>query len=79
MLSGSFDGGFALRLQAKDLRTALGLQTLRGFEPVHIAACAALWEQAEATLETGSDNTAIYRFLASRYGLTTPAPAPPAA
>ncbi len=70
ILPESYDGGFALALQAKDLRTAAALQKLAGFEAAQLSSCAALWARAAAALGPGADNTEIHRFIDQ----TNPAP-----
>jgi len=66
LLPRSFKGGFALRLQAKDIATAHGLQDLAGVQAPQLALCHALWQDAAQALEPGADNTEIYRFLEQR-------------
>lgn len=63
ILPGRYDGGFALALQAKDLRIAAGLQELSGFRAAQLNACNALWAQADEVLGRGADNTEIHRYL----------------
>lgn len=60
-----FEGGFALRLQAKDLATADALQALSGVQAPQLSLCAELWQRAAAALAAQADNTEIYRFLES--------------
>ncbi|PLZ04374.1 NAD(P)-dependent oxidoreductase [Burkholderia sp. WAC0059] len=59
----TFAGGFALRLQAKDVTTASHLQALAGVRAPQLQLCKALWDEALVALEPGADNTEIYRFL----------------
>lgn len=66
ILSGDYSGGFALRLQAKDLATAARLQGLAGFDAPQLALCAGLWAEACEALPSGADNTEIHRFLMER-------------
>lgn len=61
----TFNAGFALRLQAKDLATAAGLQTLADVEAPQLTLCATLWKQAIETLDPRADNTEIIRYLES--------------
>lgn len=61
-----FAGGFALRLQAKDLATAAALQEAAGFEAPQLSLCAALWQRASAALPAHADNTCIYQYLADK-------------
>lgn len=70
ILNGAYSGGFALRLQAKDLRTAASLQGLTGREAPQLALCNALWGEAVAALPESADNTEIHRFLAARAAIT---------
>lgn len=63
IIPGTFDGGFALRLQAKDLATADALRSATGVRAPQLAHCAALWEEASHVLEADADNTRVYRFL----------------
>lgn len=66
MISGAFDAGFALRLQAKDLATAAGLQGLAQVEAPQLSLCASLWQDALQALPGARDNTEIYRYLQQR-------------
>lgn len=59
----TFNAGFAMRLQAKDLATAAGLQALADVDAPQLTLCAALWKQAIDTLDARADNTEIIRFL----------------
>ncbi|VDC30490.1 NAD(P)-dependent oxidoreductase [Pseudogemmobacter humi] len=68
ILPGSYNGGFALRLQAKDLATADGLQALSGFDAPQLTLCAGLWAEAVQQLPADADNTEIHRFLTARPG-----------
>lgn len=61
----TFNAGFAMRLQAKDLATAAGLQTLADVEAPQLALCAGLWKQATEVLDARADNTEIIRYLES--------------
>ena len=69
----TFNAGFALRLQAKDLATAAGLQTLTDVEAPQLTLCATLWKQAVAMLDARADNTEIIRYLESMQENTTAA------
>ena len=66
MLSRAFNGGFALRLQAKDLATARSLQQAMGLPAPQLELCERLWQQAAQSLEPGADNTEILRFVEGR-------------
>lgn len=70
LLPRHYAGGFALRLQAKDLALAAGLQSLAGFDAPQLSLCAGLWAAALAALPDGADNTEIHRFLLERRGET---------
>lgn len=59
----TFNAGFAMRLQAKDLMTAAGLQPLAGVDLPQLSLCAALWQRAVETLDARADNTEIIRYL----------------
>ena len=59
----TFNGGFALALMAKDLRTADSLQELAGLPAPLLSLCAATWQQAVQALPATADNTEIYRYL----------------
>lgn len=59
----TFNGGFALRLQAKDLTTAEALRAQTGTTAPQLALCEALWRQANEYFGPGADNTSIYRFV----------------
>lgn len=59
----TFNGGFALALMAKDLRTANSLQQLAGAPTPQLSLCASLWQQALESLPAAADNTEIYRYL----------------
>jgi len=72
IVPGSYNGGFALALMAKDLRTADALQTLAGVPASQLSLCTALWQRALADMPAGVDNTEIHRYL---QGLEAPAPA----
>lgn len=66
VLPRTFNGGFQMRLQAKDLATAHGLSQRAGVPAPQLALCAKLWPQALAALEPDADNTAILRYVESR-------------
>ena len=63
MLSGAFNAGFTTGLMAKDLRTALEVaHAVHG--PSRLAEhCVEIWNEAERALGSGSDHTAMYKFL----------------
>jgi len=63
IIPGTFNAGFAMRLQAKDLATAAGLQALAGVEAPQLSLCASLWQQAAGALDPRADNTEIIRYL----------------
>lgn len=65
IISETFNGGFALRLQAKDLDTADALRTHTGVNAPQLSQCSALWKKAADTLPANADNTCIYQFLNS--------------
>ncbi|MEN4918436.1 NAD(P)-dependent oxidoreductase [Achromobacter spanius] len=62
----TFNGGFALALMAKDLRTADSLQQLTGTPAPLLSLCTGTWQQAQQTLPATADNTEIYRYLEAR-------------
>lgn len=64
----TFNGGFALALMAKDLRTADSLQQLSGVPAPQLSLCTGLWQQALQALPAAADNTEIYRYLETRHG-----------
>lgn len=66
IVSERFDSGFALALMAKDVRNAADLASHLALDAPFLAATAALWERARASLAEGADHTEIYRFLAQR-------------
>jgi 3-hydroxyisobutyrate dehydrogenase len=66
MMPRAFSGGFALRLQAKDLATARSLQQAMGLAAPQLELCEHLWQQAAQSLEPGADNTEILRFVEGR-------------
>lgn len=66
MLSGAFNSGFALALMRKDLQTAQGFIERMGTEGGFAQACLQAWQQAQETLETGADHTAMYQFIRGR-------------
>ena len=62
IVPGSYAGGFALALMAKDLRTADALQAHAGVRVGQLSLCAGLWQRALAEMEPawttrGSTNT----------------------
>ena len=62
----TFNGGFALALMAKDLRTADSLQALGGIPAPLLSLCADTWRHAQEALPASADNTEIYRYLEAR-------------
>jgi 3-hydroxyisobutyrate dehydrogenase len=72
IVPGTYSGGFALALMAKDLRTADSLQALAGVSASQLSLCAELWQRAREALPAGADNTEIHRYLER---LNAPAPA----
>ncbi|MGY6269695.1 NAD(P)-dependent oxidoreductase [Achromobacter denitrificans] len=72
IVPGSYNGGFALALMAKDLRTADSLQALAGVPASQLSLCTALWQRAREALPAGADNTEIHRYLGA---LDAPEPA----
>ena len=63
MLSGAFNSGFALALMRKDLQTAQAFIERMGTQGDFAKACLQAWQQAQNTLDTGSDHTAMYQFI----------------
>lgn len=63
IVPGSYAGGFALALMAKDLRTADALQAHAGVRAEQLSLCAGLWQRALAEMEPGVDNTRIHQYL----------------
>jgi 3-hydroxyisobutyrate dehydrogenase len=63
ILSGSFASGFALDLMAKDLRAAGLLAEDLGVPAPLLRQSVEMWNRAEQALGSGSDHTAIFRFL----------------
>jgi len=62
ILSRAFDSGFSLDLMVKDLNTALEVARSTG-SPARLAeACLEAWTEAQATLGTGLDHTAVVRY-----------------
>lgn len=66
MLSGAFNSGFALALMRKDLQTAQAFIERMGTQGDFAKACLQAWQQAQNTLDTGSDHTAMYQFIRGR-------------
>jgi 3-hydroxyisobutyrate dehydrogenase len=69
VLSGSFDGRFALPLMVKDLGIAAELAQEAGGTASLTAAVHALWAQALQSLGENSDHTEAARFVAERAGV----------
>ncbi|WP_338878378.1 NAD(P)-dependent oxidoreductase [Achromobacter veterisilvae] len=63
IVPGTYNGGFALALMAKDLRTADSLQALAGVSASQLSLCTELWQRAREALPAGADNTEIHRYL----------------
>lgn len=76
LLPRNYAGGFALRLQAKDLALADGLQSLAGLDAPQLRLCADLWARAAAALPEDADNTEIQRFIPDRAPKTEQEPKP---
>jgi 3-hydroxyisobutyrate dehydrogenase len=68
VLTGGFDSGFALRLMLKDLRIGTALLAASGGPASLGQACLRLWEQANADLPDGADNTEVVRWLEGKAG-----------
>lgn len=68
----TFNGGFQLRLQAKDLATANGLRGNTGVDAPQLSLCANYWQAATTVLEPSADNTEILRVVERRSPPTTP-------
>lgn len=66
ILPRDYSGGFALRLQAKDLALAEGLQALTGIDAPQLKLCAGLWARAAAALPDDADNTEIHKYILER-------------
>lgn len=65
----TFNGGFALALMEKDLRTANGLQQLAGMPAPQLSLCTELWQRALHALPASADNTEIYRYLEDQHAV----------
>lgn len=63
MIPETYAGGFALKLQAKDLGIVATMLDELEVDAPQVALCAALWREASAALGPKADNTEIYRFL----------------
>jgi len=72
MIPGTFAGGFALKLQAKDLGIVASMLEGTDLDVPQVALCAALWREASAALGPQADNTEIYRFLERRHDAAAP-------
>lgn len=66
MIPGTFAGGFALKLMAKDLGIVDGMLKELRVEAPQAALCTGLWRDAVESLGPQADNTEIYRFLEQR-------------
>lgn len=65
ILPGTYDAGFLLRLQAKDLRIARALAQDARVDADQLSLCAKLWSDVAAAMPD-ADNTEIHRFLKTR-------------
>ena len=63
MLSGTFNAGFTTGLMAKDVRTALEIALAMGGSTRMARHTAEMWNDAEGSLGSASDHTAMFRFL----------------
>jgi 3-hydroxyisobutyrate dehydrogenase len=66
VLPRTFNSGFALALMTKDLRIALELARDMGTPSTLLGECERIYEQALETLEAGTDNTDVVRYLESQ-------------
>lgn len=66
--SGTYNGGFALRLQAKDLATAARMRVRADLAAPQLDLCAQIWTEARDHLAEDADNTEIHRFVLERPG-----------
>ena len=64
--SRAYNGGFSLRLQAKDLATAASLQGMAGLEAELLGLCNRVWSEAISAMPLNADNTEIHSFLSQR-------------
>lgn len=71
ILPGSYDAGFLMRLQAKDLRIAEALANEVGMPADQLALCTRLWNAASSE-NPEADNTAIHRYLKTRSAAPEP-------
>jgi 3-hydroxyisobutyrate dehydrogenase len=63
MLSGKFNSGFAMALMRKDLNTAHAFIDRMGTPGEFAKLCFDTWADAEQTLKSGADHTALYQFV----------------
>ncbi len=62
----TFNGGFQMQLQAKDIATAHTLGQRTGTDAPQLALCEGLWKEATQAFAPGVDNTAIVQFIENR-------------
>lgn len=74
MIPRTYNGGFALRLMAKDLRTADKLRRQAGINAPQMSFCTDFASRAEKSLPPGADATEVFRFLedSQKTGLENP-------
>lgn len=63
ILSRTYDSGFGLDLMVKDLAAALELSTSEGLRAPLSECCVELWKEAQKSLGTGQDHTAVDLWL----------------
>ena len=63
MLSGTYDSGFSLGLMRKDVKTALDFIQKLDTPDALANVCSEIWSAAEQHLPSGSDHTAMHKFL----------------
>ncbi|MBL8582657.1 MAG: NAD(P)-dependent oxidoreductase [Rhizobiaceae bacterium] len=66
MLPRTYNGGFALRLLSKDLRTADSLRKRAEVDAPQLSWCTDFANEAEAALPGDADSTELYRFIEER-------------
>jgi 3-hydroxyisobutyrate dehydrogenase len=64
ILPRTYDSGFSLDLMVKDLSAALDLAAAEGLQTPLSKCCVELWKEAQKSLGTGQDHTAIDLWLA---------------
>jgi 3-hydroxyisobutyrate dehydrogenase len=67
----TFNGGFQMQLQAKDIATARTLSQRTGTDAPQLALCEGLWSEATQAFPPGVDNTAIVQFIENRSSAPT--------